>query len=136
VTRRAWDLLWPEEQREMLDYLHRLPLNIDLQVGERNYRLVHGAPVQWWETNTDHMYRTAAHFAVWRRLKAEEPAEVGRILIFGHTPTHYFQTAVPMEIWYGKDRIGIDCGCGWPEDGPEGRLGCLRLDDGAEFYVK
>ena len=35
------------------------------------------------------------------------------------------------------DRIGIDCGCGYPEEGPDsayGRLACLRLEDG-KFYA-
>lgn len=136
VTHGAWNRLAPARQRELLDYLHSLPLNIDLRVGDRDYRLVHGAPVCRWQTNEDLRYRTPVHFAVWRRLKAEEPLEDGRIVIFGHTPTCNYQEAVPMELWYGPDRIGIDCGCGWPESGPEGRLGCLRLEDGAEFYVK
>ena len=38
-----------------------------------------------------------------------------------------------MTIYYGKDKIGIDCGSGYPE-GSQGRLACLRLDDMQEFY--
>lgn len=43
-----------------------------------------------------------------------------------------------MGIFYGKDKIGIDCGSGYPEStdcgNADGRLACLRLDDGKEFY--
>jgi hypothetical protein len=42
-----------------------------------------------------------------------------------------------MKLWYGDRIIGIDCGCGYPEEGPDskyGRLACLRLDDGKVFY--
>ena len=60
-------------------------------------------------------------------------------MIFGHTPTVYYQSDDPLRIWYGKNRIGIDCGSGFP-DKPhinfpiQGRLACLRLDDMKEFY--
>ena len=44
-----------------------------------------------------------------------------------------------MGIYYGEDRIGIDCGSGYPQTPDSelcayGRLACLRLDDGKEFY--
>jgi hypothetical protein len=44
-----------------------------------------------------------------------------------------------MEIWQEENRIGIDCGSGYPEDPQNplsacGRLACLRLDDGQVFY--
>ena len=60
-------------------------------------------------------------------------------LIFGHPPTKHYQDNMPMELWSGQGRIGIDCGSGDPEDGPEsvyGRLACLRLDDGKVFYSR
>ena len=46
-----------------------------------------------------------------------------------------------LSIWYGDHRICIDCGSGFPDRfDPDyemmGRLGCLRLDDGKEFYSK
>ena len=37
-----------------------------------------------------------------------------------------------MEVWFDDRRIGIDCGCAYPA--PQGRLACLRLDDGKVFY--
>ncbi|MBR6556630.1 MAG: metallophosphoesterase [Clostridia bacterium] len=43
----------------------------------------------------------------------------------------------PMEVWHGENRIGIDCGSGYPEHGENsryGRLACLRLEDGRVFY--
>ena len=84
-------------------------------------------------------YVNPTHYAVWKRLEAEMDAPEGCTLIFGHTPTRYYQDAVPMEIWKAEGRIGIDCGSGYPEDGPDsryGRLACLRLDDGRVFYSR
>ena len=44
-------------------------------------------------------------------------------------------TITPMTA--GHWSIGIDCGSGYPEEGPDsryGRLACLRLEDGRVFY--
>ena len=44
-----------------------------------------------------------------------------------------------MEIWRSEGCIGIDCGSGYPEEGPDsryGRLACLRLEDGRVFYSR
>ena len=136
VTHTAWDCLRERECLRIQDYLHSLPLNIDVEVGGKKYKLVHGAPVEGWKDNRDPKYRTATHYAVWRRLEAEEPLPCAETVIFGHTPTRHYQKGMPMRIWYGSGRIGIDCGGGWPEDGSGGRLACLRLEDGAEFYAE
>lgn len=68
------------------------------------------------------------------------PAEV----VFGHTRTSALwlfgvcnedrRTVSgrrrPVRMWHGPQRHAIDCGCAYG-----GRLGMLRLDDMAEFYV-
>ena len=141
VTHSDWQILRDRDCWRILDYLHGLPLNIDVEVGGRNYKLVHGAPVEGWETNRDPKYRTATHYAVWKRLKAEEPLPCGETVIFGPTPTHHYQEGMPMRIWHGPGRIGIDCGGGYPDqpaegNGLQGRLACLRLDDMRAFYSK
>lgn len=50
-------------------------------------------------------------------------------IIVGHTPTLNFGKA---NIHYGSNCIDIDCGATYKG----GKLGCLRLDDLEEFYVK
>ena len=74
------------------------------------------------------------HFAVWKRWRRYDTFIGEFTMIFGHTPTKYYQENVPMTLWYGNRCIGIDCGSGYPADSPEGRLACLRLDDGKVFY--
>ena len=137
VTHRHWKRLRKSLRREIVDYLHSLPLNRDIEVDGRCYLLVHGAPEELWARNEDPRYLTKTHFAVWNRLKAEEAIPEGVTVIFGHTPTRHFRDQAPMEIWYGENRIGIDCGGGYPEEGEDrryGRLACLRLEDGSVFY--
>lgn len=122
---------------EIIDYLRSLPLNIDVAVNGTVYKLVHGAPTEQYDM--DPRYRNASYYAVWRRLDASDTFPEDYTLVFGHTPTQYYEDRVPMEIWIKGNCIGIDCGSGYPEDleDPEskyGRLACLRLDDGKVFY--
>jgi serine/threonine protein phosphatase 1 len=122
-------------RKEIIDYLHALPLSIEVEVNGRAYQLVHGAPAQAYRQEPP--YKNPVHYAVWKRLDGHERFSDGVTLVFGHTPTRYYQDCVPMELWYGQGMIGIDCGSGYPENGPDGKLGrlaCLRLDDGMVFY--
>lgn len=131
VTHSQLKCLSRNLRREILDYLKALPLQINLTVHGKNYCLVHAAPAHAW--NGEAPYRNATHYAVWKRLNPEDPLPEKETLIFGHTPTRYFREDSPMSVWYGANRIGIDCGSGYP-DHSGGRLACLRLDDGKEFY--
>ena len=115
----------------MLAYLHSLPLNIEVTCGGKDWLLVHGGPVetvrQQYKAPSDDDIRSEA---VWHRIDLFEQMPLGKTVVFGHTPTIRYQPNEPMEIFYGGDRIGIDCGCAYED----GRLCCLRLDDGAVFY--
>lgn len=122
-------------RQEIVEFLLSLPLSADLTVNATAYKLVHGAPAE--DYNHDPKYKNPVHFAVWKRLEADATLSGQYTLIFGHTPTKHYRDCIPMEIWREQNRIGMDCGSGYPEDGPEstyGRLACLRLDDGKVFY--
>ena len=109
------------------------------EVDGKHYKLVHASPLENWERNEDPRYLNPTHFTVWYRIKADDPMPEGCTVLFGHTPTRHFQDTRPMEPWYGENRIGIDCGCAYPETGPDsdwGRLACLRLEDGKVFYAQ
>ena len=137
ITHRHWKFLRKTTRQRILDYLLALPLNREVTVNGQTYRLVHGAPEELWEQNQNPRYLNPTHFAVWRRLEAADPMPEGITVIFGHTPTRHYRDTAPMQVWYGENRIGIDCGCGYPEQGdlaPYGRLACLRLEDGKIFY--
>lgn len=117
-------------RQEIFNYLKSLPLNYEVEVNGEKYLLVHGAPVEtfaktkWTKAEDEIMH------AVWTRIRRFDKMPEGKTVIFGHTPTsHYMNIAVP-KIWYGDQKIGIDCGCGYVD----GRLACLRLDDMKEFY--
>ena len=121
-----------EQCAELFQFIRALPTNIEVEVNGIKYKLVHASPeenymTQYWYSED---YKNQREFAVWERWNEMHPIPEGYTLIFGHTPTCYFQTVEPWSIWKGENAIGIDCGGAYEG----GRLGCLRLDDMKEFY--
>lgn len=51
------------------------------------------------------------------------------VIVTGHTPTGLIDEKYSGKIWKGNNHIAIDCGAVFGNN-----LGCLRLNDGAEFY--
>lgn len=139
VTHDHFKRLRKVTRTRLLDYLQALPLEYDVQLSGKSYKLVHAAPSEDFSQNQDPRYLNPVHFAVWKRWEEEEFPKHDYTVIFGHTPTRHYQDCIPMEIWRKDGYIGIDCGSGYPEDKdspnyPYGRLCCLRLDDGKVFY--
>ncbi len=141
-THRALLQLSEETRQEIFSWLWDLPLNIDIEVGGKKYKLIHAAPLDRYY-DYHYFYNNKTEFAVWHRWMPQDPDSMGFILILGHSPTRMFQPNNPLAIWHApsKRRIGIDCGSGFPLAKDEhrrrplyGRLACLRLDDMKEFY--
>lgn len=125
-------------RQEVFEYLSKLPLSYEITVNERKYLLVHGAPACFFPDRQG-KYLTEREFSVWKRYDFDLPQLENTTIIFGHTPTNWYQICNPMQIWHGEGWIGIDCGATYPERGDSwsgyfGRLACLRLDDMKEFY--
>ena len=138
VTHQAWKHLRKTTRIEIVDYLNSLPLSFDLEINGKEYKLVHGSPIEMSEKGNHH-YRSKEEFAVWHRIHWFDYTENHLILVFGHTPTWYYDYAEPLQIYISENKIGIDCGSGFTEDPNDpsvasGRLACLRLEDMREFY--
>ncbi len=116
---------------EMLTFLESLPINIEVTCRDKEWLLVHGGSEemmrQQYDGENDDFIR---YKSVWHRISLFEQMPEGKTVVFGHTPTIRYQKKEPMEIFYGDNCIGIDCGCAFEN----GRLACLRLDDGAVYY--
>ena len=130
-----------DEQQELLAWLRSLPTHLEITVNGQTFYLVHGWP------------STEPRREVWGRPRGISDKSLlvpqGARLIIGHTPVglvtcetegemdFYFrkleQTGAHMLILHAPDFIDLDCGCGHHVPGTA--LGCLRLDDMAEFYV-
>ena len=131
ITHIDYDVAEADEQTAIRHYIRRMPLTAEVTVNGKHYLMVHGAPSELFgKIQSDAADET--EFALWERFLPEDKMPEGKTVIFGHTPTGYYQDSLPMRIWHGGDMIGIDCGAGGT--GPGCRLACLRLDDMAEFY--
>ena len=131
VTHNAYMELSAEQQTQTRRNLMRLPLTAEITVNEICYLLTHSTPPDE-QTFIPTNYQSPAEAAVWTRIRPDAPAPDGKTLVFGHTPTEHYQDGTPLRIWYGEDKIGIDCGSG--NESHQCRLACLRLDDMKEFY--
>ena len=125
VTRS--DLIYKRSQivrASVLRFLLRAPTALTIDVKGQTFHLVHGFPAE------------NDHDRLWNRPETNSPPPIeGAIVIVGHTPTPLLTDDYdsPFSIWHGSGLIDIDCGCA--SRSPMRRLGCLRLDDMAEFYV-
>lgn len=127
TTMDAYRQLDDDAREGILDYLSDMPLYEEITVDGKDYLLLHQGiydftpnldleelePTDFFSESID---PTAKYFD-------------DKIIIVGHTPTTE-ENGGPGRIFYGHGTIFIDCGLG-----RGGRLGCLRLEDGKEFYV-
>ncbi len=140
VTHASVRRMTPDARQELFRFLRQLPAQISLEAGGTRFRLVHAAPRELYSVYRDG-FTSEQEFQVWYRMRPDEALPGSMTVVFGHTPTMYFQKGQTLRIWRSGRMIGIDCGSGFP-DTPvrqlpyQGRLACLRLDDMAEFYSK
>lgn len=137
-TIQAFQNLSRSEQDKILSFLDTLPSHITVSLENKKYYLVHGFPGNTVEDEV----RTRP------QLHDQNPVH-GSCLIIGHTPV--FDFMVPKaerddflkilenrgerpRILFAKGFIDIDCGCSYQE--PMKTLGCIRLNDLAEFYER
>ncbi len=121
-TLEGFRILDDDMKEGIIDYLTDCTLYEELTVNGKDYLLVH-AGIADFSPDTDIDDYQPEDFV-------SEPLDSGRryfedkTIIVGHTPTE------SGKIEYGNGSIMIDCGvsCG-------GKLACLRLEDGKEFYV-
>ncbi len=119
-----------EMKEGILDYLTDMTIFEETEVGGKKYLLVHagiagfkkGMTVEDLETKKPESFFT-------------EPLDLTKkyfddiTVIVGHNPTTE-ENGGNGKIFYGNGSINIDCG-----EARGGTVGCLRLDDGKEFYV-
>ena len=131
ITHERWKKYRIATREKMLDYIYGLPLMLDIEVDNKKYRLVHGRspkPKQEFYMSKEKI----RNIAVWDRVMPGDTGPEEMTVIFGHTPTIFYQPDEPPRIWHGQNLIGIDCGAAYID----GRLACLRLDDMKEFYSR
>ena len=131
VTMNALFRMEKAEIEEIMDYIKKMPLTASVTVNDQEYLLLHSCPPHFYTGKT--LTKEAVwDFSLWTRVEPDDVMPDGRIFIFGHTPTECYQDKLPLSIYYGNGKIGIDCGSGNRHE--VCRLACLRLEDMKEFY--
>ena len=126
-TLSGYRALDKDMQEGVIDYLTDMPLYEEVTVGGTEYLLLHAGiydftpdvDLDWLEPEdffSEPLDPTAKYFE-------------NKTIIVGHTPTSEANGGADR-IFYGNGTIFMDCGLG-----RGGRLACLRLEDGKEFYV-
>ena len=139
-------------QAKMIHYLENCPLFLRITVEGKEFYLVHAYPdVRHIADATGEKIITRNSLqklplerakkleetVLWKRPQAEESFPEFPHIIFGHTPTLWYQNGVPMRIWHGAGMTDIDCGCSYlANQNYQGTLACLRLEDMHEFYLE
>lgn len=130
ITHNQYKALPEHKQKEVRTYLEQLPTSITLP----DYVLVHAGiwpprKETTWEAIRKHQ---SQHDLIWiRGAFIDSPTYIDKKVVFGHTQT--FKMDSPGKVWFGGDKIGIDCGVYSGHKG--GRLGCLNLDTLETYYI-
>lgn len=141
TTLDAYKKIDTVQQETIIDFIKNLPLYKIIG----NYVLVHSGINMNGLRQCNDIYEIISKQTIddilWSREDFyREKGIEGYTIIFGHTPTPLIRNQsgnYDFSIWYDNvynDKIGIDCGAVWGSMG--GMLGCIRLDDRKEFYVK
>ncbi|MBQ8848996.1 MAG: metallophosphoesterase [Clostridia bacterium] len=111
----------------VLEYLEELSLYEEVEVKGKKYLLLH-AGIADFDPDTPLEDYMPEDF-VSEPLDPNRPYFDGVTVIAGHVPT-YKMGGEKGKILYGDGSIFIDCGAAYGA-----ALGCLRLEDGKEFYA-
>lgn len=128
TTLRAFRKLSLSQRDEVIDYLGEFGLYEELCAGGSSFVLVHGG-LTGFDTEKD-LDEYSIHDMIWDRCDYEMQYFPDRYLVTGHTPTHLIAPEYKGRIYKKNNHIAIDCGVM-----SGGRLGCICLDNMAEFYV-
>lgn len=124
-TLEGFKALDDDMKEGVLEYLEELSLYEEAEVKGKKYILVHAGFADF-DAETpidDYMPEDLVKVALDPQRVYFDDATV----VVGHTPTSKIEGADGGRIFYGEGSIFINCG--------SNTLGCLRLDDGKEFYA-
>ena len=117
-------------RKAVVDFIADFDMYEEVHVGDQVYILVHAGLGNF--APDKEMWEYELHELVWERPDYEMPYFPDKYVITGHTPTMFIEdNPRPGYIFRKNNHIAIDCGAGFG-----GRLGCICLETGEEFYVE
>jgi len=128
-TLDEFELLGAEERQDIIDFIGEFLPYVQVEVQGQKYLLVHAGLGDFRPDRALDDYRLDE--LVWKRADYSKPYFKDTIVVSGHTPTLVIdECSRPGYIFRTEGHIAIDCGACFPG----GRLGCICLDTGEEFY--
>ena len=112
----------------VLEYLADMSLYEEIEVKGKKYLLLHAGIVDFDEATALEDYMPEDFIR--ESLDPNVALFPDVTVIAGHVPTYEIEGATRGKIFYGNGSIFMDCGAAFDEP-----LGCLRLEDGEEFYI-
>ena len=146
-TRKEADGLTEEKKADILEYLKSLPVYKIVTVGDREYFLTHSGYNADFDVRHAETGLVDIKQSVEQAVKADQERylfsndihyipsalKFDKKIIVGHYPTIFIPEHERYSIFFGEKYFDIDTGN--ERRGEGGRLGCLCLDDGTEYYV-
>ncbi|MBQ8316933.1 MAG: metallophosphoesterase [Lachnospiraceae bacterium] len=132
VTIDEFHKLDAEEKQDIIDYIEEFSLYEEVKVKGKDYVMVHAGLVNFAPDrplDDYHYYELLFKVPDYSRVYFPD-----KYLVTGHLPNRCIQGNNHQDkIFKGNNHIAIDCGSSCRGSG--GRLGCICLDTGEEFYV-
>lgn len=118
--------LEPDQQNEVLRYLNFFLIYEETEINGRKFFLSHTIPSKEKMLNFESCEWSDFVFG---DPEYDKQYFVDRYLVTGHIPTGIISSDNSGRIYRTNNHIAIDCGTGFGKP-----LGCIRLDDFAEYY--
>ena len=128
ATLKDYDKLSFNYKRKALEYLSDFKYYDEINVNDINYVLVHGGLTPF-DVNKE-LYEYKLSDIINERTDINKVYYKNKVIIFGHTPTKFYDINYQGKIIKRNNNIAIDCGCVFGYG-----LGCLCLDNMKEFYI-
>ena len=128
LTSKDFSRLSFDDRESILDYLNEFSFYEEITVGKNTFILVHGGLPDFSPEKPLDDYHPIQ--TLYERTDYGKRYFPDKYLITGHTPTFVIDPEYDGKIYIANGHIAIDCGVCHGKN-----LGCIRLDDLAEFYV-
>lgn len=116
-----------DEREALMEYLQEFSLYEEVSAGGRDYILVHAGIEPFVEGKPLEEY--TLHEFILKSPDISTPYFKDKTVIYGHIPTFTMGKEHDSKIYFGKDKINIDCGAVYG-----GPLAMYCLDNGKCYY--
>lgn len=131
TTIKGYMMLCARNRKKIVEYISSFARYEEVTVNDTKYLIMH-AGMDWDSFEPDKDINSYdLRDLVWAETDYDKVYYRNKILITGHSPTMFIDKNYAGRIFKKNNHIAIDCGCVFG-----GRLGCICLETGEEYYIK